>query len=247
MSGITHRVRHSALITVEETDYLIEIRCWQDFSPPRTLTAHIRRSLKWIEPQDLDGIDHVLLLEDVPEISRRADPDLERALKDDLLLFGAYKARTINGPAHIILIVRSLYLPVPRIFSYTPAMTLRIAKTIAHEVGHHVIAEKKFGLRKKSNSDEVESEEEFAKRYERAVISRMERRWVYMLGAKLLKVAAAINYHRGARAWNNRRFHQAARYFDMTIQVEPAHSDANYWFWRAREKARGTNDERQQK
>jgi len=232
---------------LQENEYLIEIRCWQDFSPPRALTAHIRRSLNWIEPEDLDGIDHVLLLEDVPEISRRADPDLERALQDDLLLFGAYKARTINGPAHIILIVRSLYLPVPRIFSHTPAMTLRIAKTIAHEVGHHVIAEKKFALRKKSNSDEVESEEEFAERYERAVISRMKRRWVYRIGAKLLKVAAAINYYRGARAWNKRRFDQAARYFEMTIQVEPAHSDANYWFWRARENARGTNAERQQK
>ena len=178
----------------------MDIRFRPDFSPPSGLLGHIRRSLNWIEPQDLDGIDHVLLLEDVPEISRRADPDLERVLQDGLLLFGAYKPRTANGPAHIILIVRSLYLPVPRVLTHTPAMTLRVAKTIAHEVGHHLIVEKKFVLRKKPNADEIESEEEFANRYARAVRSRMEHRWVYFLGATLLKVAAAINYYRGARA-----------------------------------------------
>jgi len=220
----------------------MEIRYRQEFSPPPGLTAHIHRALHWIEPQDLEGIDHVLLLEDVPEISRRADPNLDRALQDDLLLFGAYKPRTVNEPAHIILVVRSLYLPVPRILAHTPAMTIRIAKTIAHEVGHHVIAQKKFALRKKLNSDEVESEEEFARRYAREVIARMQRGWIYQLGSRLLKVAAAINYQRGARAWNRGSFERAARYFDMAIQVEPTHDNANYWFWRARERATNIQD-----
>ena len=223
---------------------MIEIRCWQDFSPPRGLTGHIRRALSVIEPQDLEGIDHVLLLEDVPEVSRRADPELDRILQDDLLLFGAYKARTKDGPAHIILIVRSLYLPVPGVFTHTPAMTIRVAKTIAHEVGHHLIAEKKYALRKKPDSDELETEEEFAERYERSVISRMKRGGIYILGARLLRLAAAMNYYRGTREWKKKNFDQAAHYFDMTIQVEPTHDDANYWFWKAREKAKGVAEER---
>jgi hypothetical protein len=225
----------------------MQIRCWQDFSPPRGLTGHIRRALKSIEPQDLEGIDHVLLLEDVPEISRRADAELERVLQDDLLLFGAYKARTNDGPAHIILIVRSLYLPVPGVFAHTPAMTIRVAKTIAHEVGHHLIAEKKYAPRKKPDSDVLETEEEFAERYERAVISRMERAGIYHLGGRLLRLAAAMNYYRGARAWNKKNFDQAAHYFDMAIQVDPTHDDANYWFWKAREKTKGIGGERQGK
>jgi hypothetical protein len=222
---------------------LIEIRCWQDFSPPRGLTGHIRRALSVIEPQDLEGIDHVLLLEDVPEISRHDDPELDRALQDDLLLFGAYKSRTNAGPAHIILIVRSLYLPLPGILTHTPAMTIRIAKTIAHEVGHHLIAVKKFALRKKPDSDELETEEEFAERYERSVISRLQREGIYVIGARLLRVAAAMNYYRGARAWNQKNFAQAAHYFDLAIQVEPTHEEANYWFWKAREKAKAMNEE----
>ena len=117
-------------------------------------------------------------------------------------------------------------------------MTLRIAKTIAHEVGHHLIAEKKFALRKKTVSDEVETEEEFANRYSRAVIARMKQVRVYQVGAKLLRLAALINYQRGARAWNKGRFAQAAKFFEMTIKLKPSHDDANYWFWRAREEAK---------
>ena len=225
----------------------MQIRCWQDFSPPRGLTGHIRRALNVIESEHLEGIDHVLLLEDVPEISRRADPELERILQDDLLLFGAYKARTNDGPAHIILIVRSLYLPVPRVLTHTPAMTVWVAKTIAHEVGHHLIAEKKYALRKKADSDVLETGEEFAQRYARAVISRIQRGGIYHLGAKLLRFAAAINYYCGAREWHKKNFDQAAHYFDMAIQVDPTDDDANYWFWKAREKAKGVGKERQGK
>jgi hypothetical protein len=118
-------------------------------------------------------------------------------------------------------------------------MTIRITKTIAHEVGHHVIAQKKFVLRKRP-SDEVESEEEFATRYAREVIVRMQHRWYYQLGSRLLKLAAAINYQRGAHAWNRGRFDHAARYFDMSIQVELNYGNANHWFWKAREKAHET-------
>jgi hypothetical protein len=102
-----------------------------------------------------------------------------------------------------------------------------------------LIAEKKYALRKKPQSDELETEEEFAERYERSVISRMERGGIYRLGARLLRLAAAINYSRGARAWQKKNFDQAAHYFDMAIQVEPTHREANYWFWKAREKVKG--------
>lgn len=67
----------------------------------------------------------------------------------------------------------------------------------------------------------------------------MQSEGIYVVGARLLKVAAAMNYYRGARAWNKKNFAQAAHYFDMAIQVEPTHDEANYWFWKAREKAKG--------
>jgi hypothetical protein len=68
----------------------MDIKCWQDFVPPSGFYKHIRRALHWIEPEDLAGIDHVLLLEDVPLVSLQADANLERDVKDGLLLFGAY-------------------------------------------------------------------------------------------------------------------------------------------------------------
>jgi hypothetical protein len=177
------------------------------------------------------------LLEDVPLIALQADADLERAVNDGLLLFGAYKRRTENVLPHVILVVRSFYHPMPRLFTHTPAMTIKIAKTIGHEVGHHLIAEKKFALLVKSDCGVLESEEEFAERYARLIVSRMQRRWWYRVSSVLLKIAAALNFHKGASAWKKGNYAQAADYFDMAIQVDPSHRDANYWFSEARRKA----------
>ncbi len=77
------------------------------------------------------GIGHVVLLDDVPEVSKRGDPDVERAIQGGLLIFGAYRARSSTLSAHIILIVRSLYRPMLRVFVHTSAMTLSIANIIS--------------------------------------------------------------------------------------------------------------------
>ena len=119
------------------------------FTPPLGLQRHIRRALTWIDPIDLHGINHIFLFEDIPEVSKQGDPDVERAIRDNLLICGAYRALRATMAAHVILIVKSLYHPMPGIFVHTPAMTLSIARTIAHEVGHHLIAEKRFALRPK--------------------------------------------------------------------------------------------------
>src|SRR5215470_12368274 len=108
--------------------FLMDIKCWQSFVPPQGLKRHIRNALACIEPQDLAGIDHVLLLEDIPEISRRLDKSIDEALKDGLLILGAYRPRDLTTSAHIILIVKNLYEPIPRVLVNTSAMTMRIAE-----------------------------------------------------------------------------------------------------------------------
>jgi hypothetical protein len=126
---------------------------------------------------------------------------------------------------------------MPPVLTHSPAMTIKIAETIGHEVGHHLIAAKKFARRVTSDSGVLESEEEFAERYARLVVSKMQRRWWYRLGVRLLKLAAAINFHKGASAWERGKYAQAADYFDMAIQVDPSHRDASYWFFEARKRA----------
>src|SRR5689334_17204099 len=115
----------------------MDIKCWHDFVPPRNLAKCVRAALKYVDPEHLEGLDHVLLLESVPQISIRRDPDLRRTIEDGRLVFGAYRPKTADKAAHIILIVRSIYDPIPPLLTATPAMTLRIAEVIAHEVAHH--------------------------------------------------------------------------------------------------------------
>lgn len=214
----------------------MEVRCDQDFRPPGGLSGHIRSALEWIGQSDLEGIGFILLMEDIPEASKRADPDVIYASENQLSIFGAYRARSEDLAAHIILIVRSLYKPMPRPFVRTRGMTLRIAKTIAHEVGHHVRAEKRFALLRKSDSETLENEEEFAHRYASDVVTRMKSDERYKSGDKVLRLAASIRYYQGVRAWKKRKYLMAAEYFAMATDLQPDHAEANYWYWEARKK-----------
>jgi hypothetical protein len=104
-----------------------------------------------------------------------------------------------------------------------------------------LIAEKRFALRPRSDCGALESEEEFADRYARSVVSRMQRNWWYRAGVILLKVGAAINFHKGANAWKKGNYALAAEYFDMANQVDPSHREANYWFSEARKRMSSLN------
>jgi len=215
----------------------MEIKCWDNFVPPRDLVRRIRAALKHIDAEQVEGIDHVLLLDQVPDVSLRRDPDLRRTVADGRLVFGAYRSKDDNNAAHIILIVRSLYGPMPPLLTSSAAMTLRIAEVIAHEVAHHLIAERRFLLQSKPGTAMSETEEEFAKSFARAITSRMERKFIYRLGGVLLRTAASVNFQRGVRAWRKGNYDQAAKYFDLAIKIKADATDASYWFVKAREQA----------
>ncbi|HSE23425.1 MAG TPA: hypothetical protein VLB68_17280 [Pyrinomonadaceae bacterium] len=212
----------------------MEIRCWEGCVAPRGLDKHVHRALSYIEPEDLLGIDHILLLANIPEDSR--DSDVIQAIAEDQLILGAYKRRRGEVPAHIILIVGCLYKPMPRVLRGTSAMILRIAETIGHEVGHHLIAEKRFARRPKHGSDRIETEEEFADRYALSVSSRMKRRFFYRLGSFLTLIAAARIWQKGVRAWDRKEYGEAAKYFDMAMKVKLDYPDGAYWYQQARDK-----------
>jgi hypothetical protein len=217
----------------------MNIRSSEGFIPPAGFVRWIRSALDWIDPVDLAGIDFVLLFDDVPPFTPGKNPDLAKAIREGLLLFGAYKARNENWPAHVMLITRNLCQPIPPLLQRSPAMTLWIAETIAHEVGHHVIAERRFALRPKTDGTGIEDEEEFADRYAESIMSKMKSRLRYRFGDFLLGLAAEANFQKGARSWKQGQYQTAAHYFYLTTQLRPDHKEASYWFYWAEEKAAG--------
>ncbi|MEA2206547.1 MAG: hypothetical protein QOE77_3323 [Blastocatellia bacterium] len=215
----------------------MNVRCSEGFIPPSGLVRRIRSALRWIDPADLEGIDFVFLFDDVPPVTPGKNREAEEAIRDGLLLFAAYKARNERWPAHIMLITRTLYKPVPRFLQHSPALTLWIAENIAHEVGHHVIAERRFTFRPKTDGSGTETEEEFADHYADSIISKMKSSPVYKFGSMLLKVAAQLNYYKGARSWKKGAYQTAAGYFYLATQLQQNHRKASYWYWRATAKA----------
>lgn len=93
--------------------------------------------LPWIAQSDLSGLSFVQLLESEPD-------DREASLKDGFekgcLYNGRYKRANSSYPSDILLYTRDLYCGVPERLVGTSMATLKFALTVAHEVGHHVIA-----------------------------------------------------------------------------------------------------------
>ncbi|SRR6266478_7083710 len=217
----------------------ISVKSSDGFVSPVGFVRRILSALDWIDPADLEGIGFVFLFDDVPPTTPGKNRDLEEAIRDRLLLFAAYNARSASWPAHIMLIARNLYKPVPRLLQHSPALTLWIAENIAHEVGHHLIAERRSTLR--SNGRGTETEEEFADHYAESIIAKMKSSLLYRCGSLLLRVAAQLNYYKGARNWKKGEYQIAADYFYMATQLRRDHKEASYWFWKARERAADQN------
>jgi hypothetical protein len=216
---------------------LISIRTSDDFVPRLGFSSRIRTALGFIEPLDLEGIDFVFVFEEVPPPTPGKNRELDEALREGLLLFAAYNYRSATWPPHIILIARNLCKPVPRLIRHSPALTLWIAENLAHEVGHHLIAEKKFRLGSETDRGRSEPEEEFADQYALSITTKMKGSLRYRVGDLLLGIAAQINYAKGIRCWKKQEYRLAADYFYMTTQLRKNHKEASYWFWRAKEKA----------
>jgi hypothetical protein len=214
----------------------MKIRSSKEFTPPLGFLRRVRSALEWIDITDLEGIECVFLFEEVPPVTPGKNPEIEVAIRDGLLLFSAYNARQLDDPAHILLITRDLCAPIPRSLQHSPAFTVWIAKNIAHEVGHHLIAERRARLRPKADGSGTEDEEEFAERYAESIITDMQNHCLYRVGKLLLSISAEINYYKGVRAWRKRKYQIAADYFYMATQLKQDHEEASYWFWKAKER-----------
>src|SRR5262249_11762420 len=135
---------------------------------PRLTQWHIRRSLKWTNPLDLAGVEIIRVMEEQPseESLRKPTPFY---LQDSACL-GEYKKRA-KHLGSINLYTRNLYIGVPALFRVTPVATLRVAFTLAHEIGHHIVARRGFIY----EPTEQFKLKEFNDEYQEALVNRFAR------------------------------------------------------------------------
>ena len=196
---------------------------------PRLSAWHVRRALKSINPTDLEGLGYVQLMDE--------EPDDPAALKKPaylrgFLYNGRYRKKSVDGPAHVVLYTRDLYLGIPLVLKPSPMATLIIASTIAHEVGHHVIASRGYIYKPHEKYKPWRSgafdpyEEKMANSYASDVIKRMCQSWYYKFGKFLARTVSYFLFQRGIGEHTNGNYDRAAYYNFQAFMINGENIEA---------------------
>jgi hypothetical protein len=212
------------LFRTEPTDQVkvqVENQC---SNPPLGLAWQVRRSLSWINQADLVGIEFICLMDEVPTSVKG---EIEEGSTH-----GFYCFQTSSSRPYIILSIREIYRGVPSFLWWSSVPTLRISRTLAHEVAHHLVATKEHVSKQIETS---EDEESFANEYAGKVLKKMTKRWYYKLGSWCIKDLSGWHYAFGLIDMREGNYRAAADHFFSAWDLNPEFEDAADWYWRARE------------
>src|SRR3989475_8776151 len=166
---------------------------------PRLTRWHVRRVLKWIGQRDLEGLEFVRVIDECPD-----DPESAKVPQylRGFLHNGHYSRKMKNRPAEVVLYANDVYFGIPKLLMASPMATLKVARTLTHEVGHHVIASRGYIYKpweKYKPWDGVRNpyEEKMAEAYASDVIERMLRHWPYKLGRLMAQRTSNFLYKWG--------------------------------------------------
>lgn len=199
---------------------------------------HIRRVLKFINPADLDGLQIIRVINECPD-----DPEylsVPRYLPG-FLYNGQYLKKAAGRPAEIVMYANDIYFGIPCLLMSTTVATLKLARTLAHEIAHHVVQTRGYII------DETEKftpfdgsrnpeEESAANAYANDVIKRMSHRLSYRLGRLLSAALSSILHRAGLRDYWHRRYARAASRLARAHSLDPQNEEAGQAFRHAVEK-----------
>ena len=198
------------------------------------LAWHLRRCLRWIPDGDLFGVEEIVL-EDQLGPATATSPDWHHEIEGrNLAVGGGYFRRQRDTPASIVLYVASLYRGIPKVYWLSPVITLQLARTLAHEVGHHLIDQRGYIFERGERVDPREFEEELAYRYSFNVRKRMLQRWYYRVADWLTRDLAEWHYAIASSEWRDGEYEKAADRWEITFCLDPNRDDADYWYYEAK-------------
>lgn len=181
---------------------------------PRCTEWHVRQSLKWISPEDINGVKFIRLLD--------SDPSAHEAQKHSFDVWsnthnGQYVKHHKSIATHINLYPLDLYLGIPLAFKFSPVATLKTAFTLAHEVGHHLVTTRRYIYvpteKYKAYGVYNKYEEEMCDSYAFDVMARMLERWGYKLGLMFSELISTWHIEHGKSRWAKRDYKGAAFYW----------------------------------
>ena len=198
------------------------------------LSWHLQRALSWIPDGDLFGIEEIVIKEQLGPATS-ISPDWHHKIEGrNLAVSGQYFGRYGDEPPTIVLYVASLYRGIPKIYWFSPVITLRLASTLAHEVGHHLIDRRGYIFEREERVKPPDYEEELARRYSFSVRKRMLRRWYYRVADWLTRDLAEWHYVIGIVDFRKGLYENAATRWEITFCLDPNRADADDWYYEAK-------------
>jgi hypothetical protein len=204
-------------------------------NPPWALRWQLKRALRWIHYGDLEALNWINLIDDLPPAKETSPTWYKKATKETHGVGGWYKPQD-NTPPCITLNIRIIYRGVPRLYWLLPIPTLLIARTLAHEVAHHLIARRGYACPDDRRKARIKKDEEMAAdRYAYTVNMTMRRRWYYRFAAWAIKHLSEWHYNHGMLAWKGAKYGEAAEHWFSASMLDPSNRQAWYGYARAKE------------
>lgn len=205
---------------------------------PRLTKWHVRRVLKWVGQRDLEGLESIRVIDECPDDpeSVKVSPYLRGFLHN-----GHYSKKMKNRPAQVVLYASDVYFGIPKLLMLSPMATLKLARTLAHEVGHHVIASRGYIYKpweKYKPWDGVRNpyEEKMAEAYASDVIERMLRHWPYRLGRLMARMLSNFLYQWGLTDYWDGNYQSSASLEARAHSLNLENENAGQCFRHAMEK-----------
>jgi hypothetical protein len=195
------------------------------------LESHIKRVLCWIKQDHLEGLGVIKLQEKMGEVSNQAAIWAQAAYHARERVYGWYCPAKGKNQAYLVLYVSEICCPIPLILRWGPIFTLRLARSLAHEVAHHLQATRGYIFAHNESDDE----EALADYYAKEVIYQMTENWRYRFAGLVLKEIASWHFAFGQVDWKQKHFSDAANHFFAAWDLDREHSKASRWYWRAKE------------
>jgi len=205
---------------------------------PWGVVWHVRRSLAWINQADVEGVACIRLVDELPKPTPTSPEAIKVCFEHGFNIYGLYNPRDKTKPPYITLNIADICKCVPRLYWFTTVPTLLITHTLAHEVGHHIVAKRGYIIKPGETRKLEEHEEAFANRYAFSVHERMRGRWYYRFGDSAIRDLSQWHYVFGMISWKSENYVKAAEHWYNASELDPDNNEADYWYRRAR-KMRG--------
>jgi hypothetical protein len=174
------------------------------------------------------------------------DPGRIPAYMRGFLYNGQYLNAKKNRPAHIVLFANDIYFGIPRALLISPVATLKMARTLAHEVGHHVIAGRGYIYRSSEkhrpwNGIRNPQEEQTADRYASDITEGMLQHWPYRLAKSVSRMFSRLLHRAGLRNYWKENYQTAASLLARAHSLDLANEEAGQAYRHAMEKLKTQN------